>query len=150
MLEERGQVVSVADGRVRVAVQRQSACGACQARAACGQGLMQALQPGRCHEVEALSDLVLQEGDMVTIGINAGLMVRSAILVYLLPLLVLIAGALLGQWLEAGEGWTIVLAAAGFAASCAYLYRFNQRQRNNADYMPVVLRAEPKLFSVSN
>lgn len=142
MLEERGQVIAVEQGAVRVRVNRQSACGSCQARAACGQGLMQVIQPEHCHEVRALTDLNLQEGEFVVLGVSENLVLRSALMVYLLPLLALITGAVLGQQLGLSEGWSILLASVAFAASGFYLYRFNERNTNNTDLMPVVLRAE--------
>ena len=142
MLEERGQVIAVEQGAVRVRVNRQSACGSCQAKVACGQGLMQAMQSEYCHEVRAITDLHLQEGDFVVIGVSEDLLLRSALMVYLLPLLALIAGAVLGQQIGLTEGWSILLASVAFAASGFYLYRFNERNTNNTDLIPVVLRAE--------
>lgn len=142
MLEERGQVISIEQGAVHVRVNRQSACGSCQAKAACGQGLMQAIRTEHCHEVRALTDLSLQEGDYVVLGVSEDLLLRSALMVYLLPLLALIVGAVLGQQLGLSEGWSILLAGLAFAASGVYLYGFNKRNTNNTNLMPVVLRAE--------
>lgn len=142
MLEERGQVIAIEQGAVRVRVNRQSSCGSCQAKAACGQGLMQTIQSERCHEVRALTDLSLQEGDFVVLGVSEDLLLRSAFMVYLLPLLALIAGAVLGQQLGLTEGWSVLLAGLAFAASGVYLYRFNKRNTDNTSLMPVVLRAE--------
>lgn len=141
MLEERGQVIAIEQGAVRVRVNRQSACGSCQVRAACGQGLMQVMQSEHCHEVRALTDLSLQEGDYVVLGVSEDLLLRSALMVYLLPLLALIVGAVLGQQLGLTEGWSILLASLAFAASGVYLYSFNKRNTNNTNFMPVVLRA---------
>ena len=69
MIEERGQVVAVDGSQVRVVVSRQSACGACKARAACGQGLMQSLQPVLCYEVQAVCELPVKLGDVVVLGV---------------------------------------------------------------------------------
>ena len=140
MLEECGQVVAVASGAVLVQVQRQSACGSCAARAACGQGLSQMLRPGRLHEVWALSDLPLAVGDLVVLGVSGQTLLRSAMLVYLLPLLALLSGAATGRWLGLGEGLVIVSGVAGFAAALLFLRSRNRRNAGNERMQPVVLR----------
>lgn len=141
MIEEVGRVVAVeAAGQVRVAVVRQQACGSCQARMACGQGLMQALRPAACHEVLAHSELELHSGDEVVLGVPANLLLRSAMLVYVMPLLALLAGALLGAGLGLSEPGSIVLAALGFTAAFVWLRQYNRAQANNRQMLPVVLR----------
>lgn len=142
MLEERGQVIAVEQGAVRVRVARQSACGSCQARAVCGQGIAQVIRSESCHEVRALTDLQLQEGDFVVLGVNEELALRSALLVYLMPMLALITGAVVGQQLGLAEGWSIILAALAFSGSGLYLYNHNKRNADNIKFMPIVLRAE--------
>ncbi len=142
MLEERGQVVAVEPGAVLVEVQRRSACGSCQARAACGQGLGQMLRQGSAHQVRALTDLQLAVGDVVTLGVSEDLLLHSALLVYLLPLVALLAGAGIGRWFGLAEGAGIMLAMAGFVASLLFLRNYNKRNANNSRLVPVVLRAE--------
>lgn len=142
MLEERGRVIAIEPGFVRVRVERQSACSGCQARAACGSGLMQTVKPGHCHEVQAISQQALQIGDDVVLGVSEELMLRSAFLVYVLPLLVLLLGAAMGQLMGLSEGWSIILAAVGFAASFIGLRIFNKRHQDDVALVPVVLRAE--------
>lgn len=139
MIEERGQVMAVEGERVRVAVERQSACGSCKARAACGQGLMQALRAGRCHEVEALCHLPVQIGDQVVLGVAESWAVRSALLVYLLPLLALLGGALIAYALGLSEGWSILAALAGFVVVIMSLRRYNLALERNDRALPVVL-----------
>ncbi|MDF3932676.1 SoxR reducing system RseC family protein, partial [Pseudomonas citronellolis] len=43
MIEEQGRVIGVEPGAVWVETLRQSTCSACNARAGCGQGLLQQL-----------------------------------------------------------------------------------------------------------
>ncbi len=148
MIEERGQVLAVAGDRVRVAVERHSACGSCKARAACGQGMMQALRRERCHEVEARCSLPVQVGDLVVVGVAEELAVRSALLVYVLPLLALLAGALLADALGLNEGWSILAALGGFALAVAGLYLYNRRLAVTCEPV-VVLRVEPLLASTA-
>lgn len=143
MIEEPGRVVAVEDGAVWVETLRRSTCSACSANAGCGQGLMEKLGVGqRRGYVRALSDLQLAVGDGVVIGIREELLVQSSLLVYLLPLLGLFAGAMLAQWLALAESFVILAALGGFFVSW-WLVRW--RSRSEADdpaRQPVVLRAE--------
>lgn len=142
MLEQQGRVVAVEHGAVLVQVERQSACGSCQARAACGQGLAQMTRSSSCHQVRALTDLSLQVGDTVVLGVSEELMLRSAFMVYLLPLLALLGGAGVASWLELSEPMVILLALTGFVGALVFLRNFNQRNLDNASLVPIVLRAE--------
>ncbi|MFB1011888.1 MAG: SoxR reducing system RseC family protein [Thiopseudomonas sp.] len=143
MIEERGQVMAVDGDRVRVAVERQSACGSCKARAACGQGMIQALRSGRCQEVEARCSLPVRVGDQVVLGVAEELAVRSALLVYLLPLLALLGGALLADAQGLAEGWSILSALGGFALAVGGVYLYNRRLAVRGETLAVVLRVEP-------
>ena len=149
MIEERGQVMAVERGQVRVAVSRQSSCGSCKARAACGQGLMQGLKPGRIHEVLALCELPVQAGDVVVLGVDESLALRGAFLVYLLPLLALLAGALLVERAGLGEGWAIIGGLVGFSAAVAGLYLYNRSLAGRDGMLPRVLRVEPATEQVT-
>lgn len=142
MIEERGQVMAIEGRQVRVAVNRQSACGSCKARAACGQGLAQSLKPGRCHEVLALCEFPVRIGDTVILGVEESLAVRGAVLVYLLPLLALLAGALMADWLGFGEPVAIVSALTTFAAAVFALYLYNRTLEGRVAMLPKVMRVE--------
>ena len=143
MIEERGRVMAVDGRQLQVAVERQSACGSCKARAACGQGLMQALKPGRCHEVTALCEFSVRVGDVVVLGVEESLVLRGAILVYLLPLLALLAAAVVADHLGLSEGWIILSALAGFAVAVCCLYLYNRSLSGRTAVLPQVVRVEP-------
>lgn len=145
MIEERGQVVAVERDRIRILVERSSSCGSCQARAACGQGLSEALRPGRSHELQVQCDLPVAVGDQVVVGVAANWIVRGAMLVYLLPLLALLAGAILAERSGLGEGWSILLALLGFAGTVLGLYVYNRKLAAEGKLLPSVLRVEPQL-----
>lgn len=142
MIEELGQVLAVEGRQVRVAVNRQNSCGSCKARAACGQGLAQSLKPGRSHEVLALCELPVQVGDTVVLGIEESLAVRGAVLVYLLPLLALLIGALTADWLGLGEPVVILAALSAFAVAVYALYLYNRRLEGQTGMLPQVVRVE--------
>ena len=143
MIEEQGRVVAVEDGAVWVETLRRSTCSACSANAGCGQGLMEKLGVGqRRGYVRAVTDLHLAVGDGVTIGIREELMLRSALRVYLLPLLGLFAGAMLAQGLALSESFVILAGLGGFLVTW-WLVRWHSREsEGDPACQPVVLRAE--------
>lgn len=143
MIEEPGRVVAVEEGAVWVETLRRSTCSACSANAGCGQGLMEKLGVGqRRGYVRALTDLRLAVGDGVVIGIREDLLVRSSLLVYLLPLLGLFAGAMLAQWLALAESF-VILGGLGGLFILWWLVRWHTRRVVDDPLLqPVVLRAE--------
>lgn len=113
MIEERGRVLAVESGAVWVETVRQSACNSCQARAGCGQSLLNRLGAGqRQGFVRALTSSFYKVGDEVVIGIPENAVLRGSSLVYVLPLLGLFLFALLAQAIGLAEPAVI---AAGFA-----------------------------------
>src|SRR5690606_41845047 len=79
MIEEAGVVVTVEPDAVWVATQRKTTCGSCSARITCGQGLMTSLASDKKpHLIKISTDLLLREGDQVTLGMPEELLVRSA------------------------------------------------------------------------
>lgn len=91
--------------------------------------------------VRALCDLQLQVGDEVVIGVAEDWLLRSALLVYLLPLLLFFVCAGLMQWLGFAEPWVIVAGGTGLLAGWLLLRALNSRLAHDRRAHPVVLRA---------
>jgi sigma-E factor negative regulatory protein RseC len=142
MIEEQGRVVAVEPGAVWVETLRKSTCSSCSANAGCGQGLLDKLGvSGRRGYVRALSDLQLAVGDAVVLGVREDLLVRGSLLVYLFPLLGLLASALLAEKLGLAEPQVILASFLGFAASWFGVRWRSVRTAGDPALQPVVLRA---------
>lgn len=142
MIEESGRVVAVEAGAVWVETLRKSTCGSCAANAGCGQGLMDKLGvSARRGHVRALSDLRLTVGDSVVIGVREDLLLRAALLVYLLPLLGLLAAAGLANGAGLGEPLVIIAGVLGLALTWFAVRQQSQRTATDPAMQPVVLRA---------
>ena len=96
--------------------------------------------------MRVLSDLPLAVGDQVVIGIREQALVRGSLAVYAVPLLLLLAGAIIGE-LGAGQGlWnsaeaaSVLLGAGGLVTGLLWLKHFSRRIHDDTDYQPVVLR----------
>ncbi|MGG2397710.1 SoxR reducing system RseC family protein [Pseudomonas sp. SH1-B] len=142
MIEEQGRVVALEPGAVWIETLRKSTCSACSANAACGQGLMDRLGVGRKRGyVRALSSMQLALGDTVVIGVREDLLIRSSLLVYLIPLLGLFAAALLADGLGLSEPLTILAGLIGLFCSWLLVRWRASRVAENPSLQPVVLRA---------
>ncbi|RJQ81476.1 MAG: hypothetical protein C4519_08900 [Desulfobacteraceae bacterium] len=71
---------------------RSSACESCASRQSCNPG------SGKSQEVEAINDAGARVGDHIRLSINSGAMLKATFLLYLFPILCMIAGGGLGNW----------------------------------------------------
>lgn len=142
MIEEQGRVVALEPGAVWVETLRRSTCSSCAVSAGCGQGLLERLGAGgRRGHVRALTDLTLEVGDAVVIGVREDLLVRGSLLVYLVPLLGMFATALLAERLGLGEPLVILAALAGLGLAALGVRWRSARTAGDPALQPVVLRA---------
>ena len=143
MIEERAMVVAVEEGYVWLETRRRSSCGGCQqASGGCGAATLAKLWPGQRARVRAIAEPGLRPGDEVMVGLAEGALLRGALLVYLLPLALLLAGALLGQAVFAGAGEEPVaaLGVVGLGLGFLAVRVLSRRLRRDARFQPVVLR----------
>lgn len=140
MIEERGHVVAVERDAVWVETVRRTACQSCAASSGCGHAVLDRQQAGARARVRALSDLPLEVGQEVLLGLPEGALLRGALLVYLLPLVLLFGGALAGEALAPGHG-----AALGGVAGLLVGFLFNRwyslEHRQDGTLHPRVLRS---------
>ncbi|MDD5578188.1 MAG: SoxR reducing system RseC family protein [Methylobacter sp.] len=97
MIEELAIVVKIENHQVWVESGSNSACGGCQQKASCttnaiGSALKKKSVPVDC-------DIQLKTGDQVMVAIDENLLLRAALLLYLLPLMALFTGAGIADWL---------------------------------------------------
>ncbi|HIZ50583.1 MAG TPA: SoxR reducing system RseC family protein [Candidatus Pseudomonas excrementavium] len=140
MIEERGRVLSVEDGAVWVETIRRSACSSCQARAGCGQSLLQRLGGGaRQGFIRVLDDRACRVGEEVVVGIPENAVVRGSSLVYMVPLLSLFGFALLAQALGAGEPSIILAGFSGLGLGFFAMRWYAGRLGADPDFMPQIV-----------
>ncbi len=110
---------SIGKSIYRLKPQHQQTCGSCHSQSSCASGAFLRLFPVPDKPLVVNSARPLRIGQQVTIGINERAIQQFAFLIYLLPLVMLFAGALLGDFLTAhyfnsdNEITTIVAGLAG-------------------------------------
>ena len=114
MIEEYGQVVQVSGDRVEITVQRQGACGSCSAKNGCGTSLVASLFPQRRLRFWLKNDIGAKPGDQVVLGLDEHHLQQGTLLLYALPLVGLLPGAMAGEALFPFFGLSAELGAVLF------------------------------------
>lgn len=142
MIEQTGRVVQAGAGYAWIEIERHSACGACQSSAGCGTATLAKAWGARTLRACAQSSLDLQPGDAVIVGLADGALLRGALLAYLAPLALLLAGALLGKtaFAGAGEEPVILCGALGLGLGLLMVRMLSRRLQQDVRFQPVVLR----------
>ncbi|MCW8330588.1 SoxR reducing system RseC family protein [Photobacterium sp. SDRW27] len=145
MMRSLATVVAVEPGVLSVSCQQKTSCGHCASRDSCGTGIVSKAVPGRSHLVKIATRTHAAVGDVVEIGLSERSMLHSAVLVYVLPLLFLILGAVVGQWwfvdlAGGGELGVILTAVVSAAAGLVLARRLARRLEGNSAYKPTLIR----------
>jgi sigma-E factor negative regulatory protein RseC len=138
-METTARVLTVRDGRARVACDDRAACGAC------GRGGRCALKwfsggTGATLEIPARigDQLMLRPGQAVTLAVGDGEVLRAAAIVYLLPLTGLLLGAAVGSAIgAAGEVGTLLMATVGGLAGWAVARSWSRNRPPSVSVMPI-------------
>lgn len=142
MIEETVLVVKTDDEFAWVDAQRQSACGQCSAQKGCGTGVLAGVFGKKMSNIKVINSAHAKAGDLVVIGLRESSLLKSAMISYLLPLILILAGALVVRMFFniQNEIGIIFGALCGFIVSIFYLRNHAERIKSNPAYQPVVLR----------
>ena len=99
MASERGIVTRVTPAAAWVKTVRSEACAHCKARGHCN-----VIGNGEEVEVETLNPAGAVIGDRVVVTFETGSFLKANFLLYVFPIVMMIAGALLGQHIAAAAG----------------------------------------------
>lgn len=139
MIKEWATVVSWQNGEALVSCDVKASCSSCASRSGCGTRVLNKLGPQTTHTIVVASDVPLEPGQKVELGIAEGSLLGSAMLVYLSPLvgLFLIASlfqVLFGSDLAALSG-AILGGVGGFLIARGYSRKLAEREA----WQPVIL-----------
>ncbi len=149
MMETQGQVIGIRHGRVLVRTVGAAGCGSCAAGRGCGAGVLGKLFRRRSPEVEAVTDIDVDLGDQVIIGMDDTGMLYGSLALYGAPLAGLLVGMTATAILFPGSGDAVVLMAglAGMLAGLVWLTAISRRIADERRYRPVVLRRVGNMVS---
>lgn len=142
MIETQAVVVKIEDAVAYVQAERKSSCSGCS-ESSCGTSVLANFFGQKTPLYRARNDVGAKVGDRVVVGVNETALFQGTLLLYLLPLLLLFIGALIGAAMaataEARDGYAVAGAALGLAAGFAWLKVFSARIGSGGRYQPVIL-----------
>ena len=138
MIEETAIVAKIENNQVWVESKPTSGCGGCQQKSACSTSVLDKFIHKRAVAVDC--DIELKAGDRVIIAIDEGVLIRASLLLYLLPLLTMVAAGAVAQWLlPAGfVKADLVIAAVSLSSLVLSLFLINRLQ--NSFFLPYLAR----------
>jgi len=147
MIEERAGVVAVEGEFAWVEAERASGCSGCASRGSCGTSVLARTLGRRRVRVKALNGIGARPGEQVVIGVQESDLIRGTLAVYLVPLIGLFIGGLLGEAVAGlggteagGEPVAVVGAGLGFWMGLAWARAWTRRRAGDARILPVILR----------
>lgn len=133
MIESPARICRLEGERAWVVAAAPSSCGACGGKG-CGSSLFARVLHADEPEYQVDNAIGAAVGESVVVGLPEGALLGAAIFAYIVPLLLLVVAALLGQQF-AGELGAVVGGLCGLA-----LAALNLKRRRAPVTMPVVLR----------
>ncbi len=127
-MEQTGIVEECAGAMARVKIMRSSACG--DNCAACG------LCANKETLIEARNTCGAVKGDVVVLNMSGGRVLNAAFLAYIVPVLLLVAGAAAGEYVFGSENAGILAGFALMAVSFIALHLFDKRLKSR--YSPEI------------
>lgn len=141
MIEQTGKVVAVEDGFAWVESERTSTCQSCSAKKGCGTSLLDNVFGQKRLAIKTLNTHNSKVGDHVVIGIREATLVKSSIVMYLIPLLTMFGlAALADQVLNGSELLTVVSGLTGLIAGFFWVKKYSEKVRYDEKYQPVILK----------
>ncbi len=113
MLETRAFVISVHGKEAMVEAIGQGGCGHCNSEKGCGSGKLTQLFCSKQRQFKVLNEAQATIGDEVQVTLQDGVLLRSSMLVYVLPLGLLLAGGMVGASFSSEVASKDGIAAAG-------------------------------------
>lgn len=157
MIEETAHVVAVEGEYAWVETQRRSSCGSCSVKG-CGTGALSKILGGRQQQLKVLNPIHAKPGDQVVLGVREQDLLKGSLAVYIVPLLAMFGGALLGevlapQWGVKAETLSLFFGLLGLGGGFLWLHRYNRVLSREGRLMAVILRnsvAESVVHKISN
>jgi sigma-E factor negative regulatory protein RseC len=141
MLNTRAVVIRLEGREALVESTQGGGCGHCDSENGCGSGKLSQLFCSEPRRFRALNNSNAQVGAVVQISVQEGVLLRSAILMYVLPLLMLLAGAVLaGLWApdDSRDAWSAAAGVIGLVAGFVLVKILSLRPKFVSAGLPLI------------
>ena len=146
MIEERAVILSLqsepsqTQTTATLEIERKTACGLCGQTRGCGNSIWGKLFGHQTTAFKAQNRINAKVGDSVIVGINEKALLKSALLLYILPLVTLFFGAILASQLWQTDGSTMLGAAIGLVLGLLWVKGHTMSNRYFSLQQPMILR----------
>ncbi len=113
MLETRAIVIQVHGSEALVEASGEGGCGHCNSEKGCGSSKLTQLFCSKPRQFKVQNEANAGVGDEVQITLQDGVLLRSSVLIYVLPLVLLLGGGILGSHWSSDEASRDGFAAIG-------------------------------------
>ncbi|GAB1265070.1 SoxR reducing system RseC family protein [Aurantivibrio infirmus] len=142
MLKETGRIVAIDTDWVWVETISQSSCGSCSAQKGCGQSLL-AKWASKNSYIKVLlngrDSSSFKVNDSVSIAIPENVVVFASLLLYLLPIVLMLVGGVLGQYLFNSEVISILGAIVGLLCGGIAVKIYSVLSSRDKNAQPVII-----------
>jgi len=139
LIIETAKVIAVDQGMATVECVSKSACGSCGSAEHCGNSSLAKAFPKRTHQLQVELTERVEPGEQIELALNAKNMLHSALVIYLMPLLLLIAGAGIGKAMfdsNLQELASILLGGVGLACGFILVKLYSKRHGQSQRFRP--------------
>jgi sigma-E factor negative regulatory protein RseC len=145
MIEERAVILSLENRPngypdATLEIERKTACGLCGQTRGCGNSLWGKLFAHKSSAFKAQNSINAKVGDSVVIGINEAALVKSALLLYIVPLVTMLIGAILATQIHDTNGYAMLGAAIGLVLGFVWVKGHTMSSSYFNLQQPVILR----------
>jgi sigma-E factor negative regulatory protein RseC len=163
MAERIGIVTGVEqNGWARVAIQRSGGCGSCASNlrdkinspAAAAQGGGHSCANSAVMESRAANPVGARSGDMVRVHMDSANLLKGALAIYVVPIVLMLLGALAAAWAAGVLGWVANGAAIagsliGLFAGLALIVRLDRSGRIGRKWTPTIKQVIDPLETIA-
>jgi len=144
MIEERAVILSLDNlsgiPSATLEIERKSACGLCGQTRGCGNSIWGKLFAHQSTAFKAQNRINAKVGQSVIVGLNESALLKSALLLYILPLVTLFLGALLATKIIPNDASAMVGAVLGLVLGLIWVKGHTISNSYFSLQQPVILR----------
>ena len=155
MIEERAVILSLeseasaADSTATLEIERKIACGLCGQTRGCGNSIWGKLFAHQSTAFKAQNLINAKVGDSVIVGINEKALLKSALLLYILPLATMLIGAILATQIHDTNSYAMLGALVGLVLGLVWVKGHTMSSSYFKLQQPVILRLATQETTVS-
>lgn len=144
MIETPARVVGTDDNYAYVEPFSGGSCSSCSTTGSCGTAIFGKIFTQKPRVFRVLNSVRAKPGESVVIGLREGVLLTSSLMVYMIPLLFVFAGAILaslaGSTKELQEQYSIWGSVIGLVAGFAWVKWFHWKFASADKYQAEILR----------